>query len=219
MQEKINNKIRVKRVANRGHYDQVTIHSILDKEFVCQVSFVYDGYPIIIPTLYGRDGNTLYLHGSVKSRMMKSLREGGPVCISVTRVNGYVLARSVFHHSANYESVVLFGTAREVVNESDKLHAMEVVTEQVLKGRWQEARQPNPKEIDVTMIVAFDIEEGSAKIRTGGPKDDKEDYALDIWAGVVPIEKTYLPPIADPDRLKDEAIPDSVKQLFGKTIH
>ena len=211
---KVNSKIRVKRVPKRGAYDQETIHNILDKEFVCQVSFIYDEYPVIIPTLYGRDGNTIYLHGSVKSRMMMALRAGGPVCVSVTRLNGYVLARSVFHHSANYESVVLFGTAKEIVGKEEKLKAMEVVTEQVLKGRWDEARQPNDKEIDVTMIVAFTIEEGSAKVRTGGPVDDKEDYELDIWAGVIPVEQKPLSPIADPDRLKDELLPDSVRQLL-----
>ena len=145
--------------------------------------------------------------------MMNTIQTGIPVCISVTKVNGLVLARSVFHHSANYESVVLFGTCRSIDSREEKMRALEIVTEQIIPGRWNEARIPNDNELAATSVLAFDIEEASAKRRTGGPKDDKSDYDLDIWAGVVPISESYMSPIEDEFRKKDLPIPRSVKNL------
>ena len=213
--EKIDPKIRVKRVPKRGHYDEATMHEILDKQFVCQVGIIQDDYPVIIPMLYGREGNTIYLHGATTSRLMMHMEAGHPVCVSVTRVNGLVLARSVFHHSANYESVVLFGKGRALETDDEKMHALEIVSEHILAGRWQEARLPNAKELKATKVIAFEIEQGSAKRRTGGPKDEKEDYALDIWAGEIPFATTIEAPIPDPDRWKDEELPESVRKILS----
>lgn len=213
--EKINDKIKVKRNPKRGIYDEATIHEILDKEYVCQVGFVFDGYPVIIPMLYGREGNKIYLHGATTSRMMTKLEKGEPICLSVTRLNGLVLARSVFHHSANYESVVLFGKGKSLQTDEEKMHALEVVSDHILKGRWNEARLPNSKELKATKVIEFEIEQASAKRRTGGPKDDKEDYSLNVWAGVLPYRTIVESPIPDPDRIKDEELPKSFKNMIG----
>ena len=212
-------KSKVKRVPKRGHYDKETIYSILDKEFMCHVGFVHDGYPVVIPTLYGRDENKIYLHGSTASRMIRDLQEGIPVSICVSRVNGLVLARSAFHHSANYESVVLFGTAKLIEGEEQKNQALLVVSENVIKGRWDEIRVPNSKELKGTAVLELEIDEASAKIRTGGPVDDKEDYELDIWAGVLPINRSYGEPEEDELSTKSLPISDSVQKLAGTRIN
>ena len=209
-------KTKVKRVPKRGIYDRKTIYQILDKEFICHVGFVHEGYPVVIPTLYGRNHDHIYLHGSMASRMMKNLAEGLDICLTVTRVNGLVLARSAFHHSANYESVVLFGKAILVDKEDEKKEGLRKVSERIIPGRWEECRQPNAKELKGTMLLKIAIDEASAKVRTGGPVDEKEDYALDIWAGVVPIEKIYHYAEVDPLLEKKMALPDSVKQLTGR---
>ena len=211
-------RTKVKRVPKRGHYDKETIYSILDKEFICHVGFVHDGYPVVIPTLYGRHENKIYLHGSTASRMVRDLQEGIPVSICVSRVNGLVLARSAFHHSANYESVVLFGTARLIEGEEQKNQALLVVSENVIKGRWDEIRIPNSKELKGTAVLELEIDEASAKIRTGGPVDDKEDYELDIWAGVLPIIRNYGEPEEDELSTKSLPVSDSVKKLAGTRI-
>ena len=191
-------KNRVRRVPKRGHYDTETINKILDKEFMCHVGFVHEEYPVVIPTLYGREGNRIYLHGSTASRMMKTLGKGVPVSIGVTRVNSLVLARSAFHHSANYESVVVFGTAILLESKEDKLHALKVISDNILMNRWEECRTPSEKELKATAVLAVTIEEASAKVREGGPVDDKPDYELPIWAGELPINKTFGSPIPDP---------------------
>ena len=211
-------RTKVKRVPKRGHYDKETIYSILDKEFMCHVGFVHDGYPVVIPTLYGRHENKIYLHGSTASRMVRDLQEGIPVSICVSRVNGLVLARSAFHHSANYESVVLFGTARLIEGEEQKNQALLVVSENVIKGRWDEIRIPNSKELKGTAVLELEIDEASAKIRTGGPVDDKEDYELDIWAGVLPIIRNYGDPEEDELSTKSLPVSQSVKKLAGTRI-
>ncbi len=202
----------VKRLPARGHYDQETIYQILDAGFICHVGFVIDQQPYVIPNAYGREGNTLYLHGAIGNRMLNQLAYGLPVCITVTHTDGLVLARSAFHHSFNYRSAVLFGTGR-LVAEEKKEHALKVITEQILKGRWDEVRTPNPQELKVTKVLAVTIEDASAKIRTGGPKDDEEDYALPIWAGVVPLQTTIGQAI--PDAALDPAmsLPPSVRKL------
>lgn len=207
-------RTRVKRIPKRGHYDQETIHSILDKEYLCHIAFVHDGYPVVIPTLFGRSGNTIYLHGSSASRMMRDLSEGIELSFSVTRVNGIVLARSAFHHSMNYESVVLFGKAEQVTDQEEKMEGLKVVSDQVLKGRWEEIRLPSPIEMKATTVLRLPITEASAKIRTGPPGDNEEDYELDIWAGVVPVENRFLPAEADPLLKAGIITPASVKNLF-----
>ena len=192
----ITSRNKVKRVPKRGSYDRETLYEILDAAFVCHVSFVVDNQPFTIPTIYGREGDRIYFHGASTSRMLVNLREGIPACAAVTHLDGLVLARSAFHHSMNYRSAVVFGTAREV-DESEKEHALFVVSENIMKGRWDEVRGPNEKEMKATSVVALDIEQASSKIRTGGPVDEPEDYDLDIWAGVVPMQMITKDPVDD----------------------
>ena len=205
---------RVKRIPKRGHYDRETIYQILDAASVGHVGFVIDGQAFVIPTIYGRDGDTLYLHGATTSRMLVHLQKGVPACMTVTHIDGLVLARSAFHHSMNYRSAVVFGTAR-LVEPEKKLEALKVVSDQILKGRWEEVRQPNAKELKATSVVAINIAEASAKIRTGPPGDEPEDYDLPIWAGVLPMRTVFEEPEEDPmSKLKLE-VPDSVRSCFS----
>jgi uncharacterized protein len=178
----------VKRHPERGAYDRATIDAILDEALICHVGFVADERPYVIPTIHARDGDTLYLHGSPASRMLRTIKEGVDVCVTATLLDGLVLARSVYNHSMNYRSVVVLGRAREVTDVDDKLHAMECVVEHIVPGRWAEARQPDAKEIKGTTILALPLDEASAKIRTGPPKDFDEDLELPVWAGVIPLD-------------------------------
>jgi nitroimidazol reductase NimA-like FMN-containing flavoprotein (pyridoxamine 5'-phosphate oxidase superfamily) len=187
----------VRRLPNRGAYDRPTIHAILDEALICHLGFVADGKPVVLPTIHARIGETLYVHGSVASRMLRSLRDGVEACVTVTLLDGLVLARSAFHHSMNYRSAVILGTAREVTEREEKLRALEAIVEHVVPGRSAEARPPNEAEIRSTLVLALPIEEASAKVRTGGPLDDDEDYALPVWAGVIPLRLTPQPPVAD----------------------
>jgi nitroimidazol reductase NimA-like FMN-containing flavoprotein (pyridoxamine 5'-phosphate oxidase superfamily) len=197
-------RTRVRRLAKRGHYDRETIYAILDEALICHVGFVVApegapdgaGAPVVIPTIHWREGDTLYVHGSAASRMLRSLKGGVDACVTVTLVDGLVLARSAFHHSMNYRSVVVFGKAREVTGE-EKGRALEGLVEHVVRGRSRDARPPNESELKQTLVLALPLEEASAKIRTGGPVDDEEDYAMPIWAGVVPLKLTPGEPIAD----------------------
>lgn len=190
-------RTQVKRLPKRGAYDRETVFKILDEAFVCHVGFVVDGQPYVIPTNFGRAGDTLYLHGSAASRMLRTLSEGIPVCVTVTLVDGLVLARSAFHHSANYRSVVVLGTARLVSDPAEKMEALRLFTEHIMKGRWDDIRQPTDQELKGTTVLALPLEEVSAKIRTGGPIDDEADYALPVWAGVLPLPVNPGAPIAD----------------------
>ena len=201
---------QVRRVPQRGHYDRETIYPIIDEAPICHVGFVDDGRPFVIPTIHGREGDTIYLHGAKASRMLKLIEAGGEVCITVTHLDGLVLARSVFHHSMNYRSAVLFGKGRIVEDEDEKMNALAVVTEHVMPGRWTHARQPNPKEMNATTVVAVDIELASAKVRVGPPGDDDEDYALPVWAGVVPIRQQALATEDDPLLKNGIPVPDYV---------
>ncbi|MEZ5042208.1 MAG: pyridoxamine 5'-phosphate oxidase family protein [Saprospiraceae bacterium] len=203
----------VKRVPKRGHYDKATVYEILDAGFIAHVGFSIDGQPFVIPTAYGRNGDQIYLHGATTSRMIQHLQGGAPVCITVTFIDGIVLARSVFHHSVNYRSAVVFGTAR-LASEEEKMKALEIVTEHIHKGRWAEARIPNAIELKATSVLVVDIEQGSAKIRTGPPSDDKEDYELPIWAGVIPMQTVYGSPEADPQLAAGIPLSPSVER-FG----
>jgi nitroimidazol reductase NimA-like FMN-containing flavoprotein (pyridoxamine 5'-phosphate oxidase superfamily) len=187
----------VKRLAKRGHYERETIHAILDEALICHVGFIVEGAPVVIPTIHWRDGETLYLHGSAASRMLRSLRDGVEACVTVTLLDGLVLARSAFHHSMNYRSVVVFGTARQVIEDAEKRRALEVLVEHVVRGRSGDVRPPNPSEMKQTLVLALPIDEASAKIRTGGAVDDDEDYALPMWAGVIPTRMTFGAPERD----------------------
>jgi nitroimidazol reductase NimA-like FMN-containing flavoprotein (pyridoxamine 5'-phosphate oxidase superfamily) len=192
-------RTEVRRLPERGVYDAAAINTILDEALICHVGFVSDdGYPVVIPTIHARSGATLYLHGSPASRMLRTVKQGADVCVTVTLVDGLVLARSVFHHSMNYRSVVIFGKPREVTDADEKMRAFEVITEHVAHGRWADARHPNDTEFKGTTVLALEIDETSAKARTGPPGDDAADYALPIWAGVVPMTTTFGAPIPDP---------------------
>jgi len=208
----LTDKNQITRLPKRGEYDKEVVYNILDEALVCTLAYVRDGQPFQIPTGFCRIGNKIYLHGSVGSFYMRELAEKKlPVCISVTHIDGLVLARSAFHHSVNYRSVVLFSHAEKVVDQAELYEALEVFTNKMQPGRWEDVRQPNAGEWKATMVIAFNIEEASAKIRVGGPKDDEEDYALDIWAGVVPLKLQRLPLIPD-DVLKEGVpVPDYLK--------
>jgi nitroimidazol reductase NimA-like FMN-containing flavoprotein (pyridoxamine 5'-phosphate oxidase superfamily) len=191
-------RTQVGRLPQRGDYSRATIHSILDAAFLCHVGFVVDGQPFVIPTGYGRDGDTLYIHGSAASRMLRNLDKGIAACVTVTLIDGIVLARAAFHHSMNYRSVVVLGTATLVEEEEAKMEALRIISEQIVPGRWKDARPPTAQELKATTVLSLPIDEASAKVRTGPPKDDEEDYALDIWAGVLPLSLQAGTPIPDP---------------------
>jgi uncharacterized protein len=208
-------KTKVKRIPKRGFYDKETVYRLLDADFVCQLGFIYDNYPVVIPTIYGRKDNWLFVHGAAVSRMLLSIAKGIPISLNVTQTKALVLARSAFHHSLNYESVTVFGQAELVTDADEKLQALEIITNQIIAGRWDEVRPPNVKELNVTSVLKIKISEASAKIRTGGPSDDKKDYDLPIWAGVVPIDKVYGKPVAD-DLLKSGIeISQSIKNILN----
>lgn len=193
----------VKRLPKRGVYERESVYGILDEGLVCHVGFVVGGQPFVIPTGYARRGDTLYIHGSQASRMLRALREGVEACVTVTLLDGMVMARSAFHHSMNYRSVVIFGKAIVVSDEAEKINALKAFTEHIIPNRWSEVRPPTAKELKATLVLSLPLTEASAKVRAGGPVDDEEDYAMDVWAGVIPLETTTCEPIND-DKLKPE---------------
>jgi uncharacterized protein len=201
-------KTTIKRVPQRGNYDRELVYQILDEGLICHVGFAIDGQPFVIPTAYGRVEDKLYIHGSPASRMLRSLQSGLQVCITVTLLDGLVLARSAFHHSMNYRSVVIFGTAEIVEDSQQKLVALKAFTEHIVPQRWDEVRSPNPQEIQGTLVLALPINEASAKIRTGAPADDKEDYNLPVWAGEIPLEIVAKTPIPDPQLIPEISTPN-----------
>ncbi|HKQ07766.1 MAG TPA: pyridoxamine 5'-phosphate oxidase family protein [Blastocatellia bacterium] len=201
----------LKRLPKRAEYDRDRVYAILDEALVCHVGFVADGQPVVIPTGYGRIADVLYLHGSAASRMLRTLGEGIDVCVTVTLVDGLVLARSAFHHSFNYRSVVVFGRARTVTDREEKLAALRAFTEHVIAGRWNEVREPNDGELKATTVLALPLQEASAKIRTGPPIDDEEDHALPVWAGVLPLRLTIGEPVDDEQLPPGIALPQSVR--------
>ena len=190
-------RTRVVREPHRGVYDRETAYQILDEAFICHVGFVSDGQPFVIPTGYGRDGDKLYIHGSAASRMLRNLDKGVAVCVTVTLLDGLVLARSIFNHSMNYRSVVVLGTAVVVDDPKEKLEALRLLSEHIIPGRWDESRQPNEKELKATMVLRLPIAEFSAKIRQGPAIDDEEDMTFPTWAGVIPLEMVAGTPIRD----------------------
>jgi uncharacterized protein len=177
----------VKRHPERGAYDRATIDAILDEGLICHLGFVSDGRPFVIPTIHARDGDTLYIHGSPGSRMLRAAKDGVDICVTVTLLDGLVLARSVYNHSMNYRSAVVLGRARELTDRDEKIRAMHRVVEHVVPGRWNDARQPSDAEIKGTTILALPLDEASAKIRTGPPTDDDADLELPVWAGTIPL--------------------------------
>jgi len=196
-------RTKLKRLPKRGHFDRETVYGILDEGFICHVGFAPEGQPFVIPTGYARDGDTLYIHGSAASRMLRTLSTGVDVCVTVTIVDGLVLARSAFHHSMNYRSVVVFGRATLIEDAEEKLAALLALSEHIIRGRWAEVREPTEQEMKATTVLSLPLVEASAKIRTGPPLDDEEDYGMDVWAGVIPLRLMAGEPIADP-RLPDK---------------
>ncbi|MGI9643466.1 MAG: pyridoxamine 5'-phosphate oxidase family protein [Acidimicrobiia bacterium] len=203
------NRIAVRRLPERGRYDTETIHQVLDEAMICHLSFITDDGPVVIPTIHARLGDTLYLHGSHASRMMRTIVDAD-VCVAATIVDGIVAARALFHHSLNYRSVVVFGTTRLVDDADERSAAFKAITEHILPGRWEEGRQPNVKEDKGTKLLAIEINEASAKVRTGPPGDDEEDMSSGIWAGVIPVATVAGQPIPAPDLEPGIDLPPSV---------
>jgi hypothetical protein len=204
-------RTQIKRLPQRGEYDRQTIYDILDEGLICQVGFVVEGQPFVIPTAYGRVGDRLYIHGSPASRMLRTLKEGVNVCVTVTLLDGLVLARSAFHHSMNYRSVVVFGQATLVEDAEEKLEALKAFTEHVMRDRWAQVRPPNRQELAGTLVLALPLTEASAKIRSGAPADDEADYELPVWAGELPLRLTTLEPVADPRLATGTVLPTHVQ--------
>ncbi|HEY6254100.1 MAG TPA: pyridoxamine 5'-phosphate oxidase family protein [Candidatus Angelobacter sp.] len=206
-------RTELRRLPKRGSREAETIHAILDAGFLAHVGFQVNGQPFVIPTLYGREGDKLYLHGSAANRMLGQLETSMPACITVTLVDGLVLARSAFHHSMNYRSVVAFGIGRMIQEPEEKKRALRIISEHLIAGRWNDVRSPSEKELKATAVLEFSIEEASAKIREGPPLDDEEDYSLPVWAGILPLRLEAKAPIPDP-RLRDGVeVPRSVRAL------
>jgi nitroimidazol reductase NimA-like FMN-containing flavoprotein (pyridoxamine 5'-phosphate oxidase superfamily) len=209
-------RTRVVREAHRAVYDREMVYRILDEGFLCHVGFAIDGQPFVIPTSYGRKDATLYIHGSAASRMLRQMKAGVPVCIAVTLLDGLVLARSVFNHSMNYRSVVILGNATLVNDPEEKLAALRALSEHILPGRWDDARQPNESELKQTSVLRLPIEEFSAKVRTGPPVDDEEDYSFPTWAGVVPLEMIAGSAVNDPKLDPVREVPAYMKHYSRK---
>lgn len=205
-------RTRVVRESDRAVYDREPVYRILDEGFLCHVGFAVDGQPFVIPTSYGRKEASLYIHGSAASRMLRQMKEGVAVCITVTLLDGLVLARSVFNHSMNYRSVVILGTATLVDDPEEKLAALRILSEHILPGRWNDSRQPNERELKATSVLRVPIEEFSAKVRQGPPLDDEPDYSFPTWAGVVPLEVKVGVPIDDERLLPGKEVPEYVRK-------
>ena len=201
-------RTKLKRLPKRGHFDRETVYAILDEGFICHVGFAVDGQPFVIPTGYARVGDKLYIHGSQASRMLRSLSGGLDACVTVTLVDGLVLARSAFHHSINYRSVLVFGRATFVDDPKEKYEALVALSEHIVPGRWADVREPNEQEMIQTSVLCLPMAEASAKVRTGPPLDDEEDYALPMWAGVIPLKLIAEQPINDPRLPAEIPVPD-----------
>ena len=208
-------KTTLKRIPKRGNFDREVINSILDEAFICHVGFVADGQPYVIPTAYGRVGNDLYVHGSSASRLMRSLADGIDICVTVTLIDGLVLARSAFHHSINYRSIVIIGNAEMVTGDEEKIKALEAFTEHLIPGRWNDVRPPTDLELKATIVLRLPINEASAKMRTGDPVDDEADYTLSVWAGVLPLALKAGEPIPDA-RLNPDSEPQEYVQRYKR---
>ncbi len=206
-------RTELKRLPQRASYDRRIIYEILDEGFVCHVGFMHAGHPVVIPTAYGRLKDMLYIHGSAASRMVRTLAEGIQICVTVTLVDGLVLARSAFHHSMNYRSVVLFGTASRIENVTTKLKALRAFSEHIMPGRWAHVRKPNDAELKQTLVLQLPLTEASAKIRTGPPIDEESDYDLRVWAGELPLSLVAGEPITDPRLLPGIQVPAYIETV------
>ena len=202
---------KVVRSHKRASYNKEALYAVLDAGYLCHVSYLLNGSPVIIPTAYGREDDTIYLHGALKNRMINSLVEQGQACVAVTHEDGLVLARSAFHHSFNYRSAVVFGQPRRIEDAAEKKRILKIITENILPGRWSEVRIPSEQELAITSVIAIDIEEASVKVREGGPIDDEADYDLPIWAGLLPVRSVFDIPVTDPAMRQKIEIPASVK--------
>src|SRR5271155_3055122 len=209
-------RTELRRIPDRGSHDWGAIARILDADFLAHVGFCVDGQPFVIPTLYGRDGEKLYLHGSAVSRMLRELETGIPTCVTVTLVDGLVLARSAFHHSMNYRSVVAFGSARKIADPGQKIEYLRIISEHIIPGRWADVRKPSEKELKATTVLEFSISEASSKVRSGPPLDDENDYDLPVWAGVLPLAITSRPPVPDDRLIKGVTLPDYVRRYDSR---
>jgi uncharacterized protein len=205
-------RTRLVREADRAVYDREAAYEILDEGFLCHVGFVVDGQPFVIPTSYGRNDDSLYIHGSAASRMLRQMKDGVQVCITVTLLDGLVLARSIFNHSMNYRSVVVLGKATLVDDPAEKLEALRLLSEHIIPGRWADSRQPNERELKATSVLRLPIEEFSAKVRKGPAIDDEEDYSFPTWAGVIPLETVATKPIDDARLMPDMVAPVYVQR-------
>ena len=213
----VSDRVRVRRNPTRGHYDRASIDDVLSRGLLAHVAFLDGRDPCCIPMLYAQLGDKLYIHGSTASRAIRALADGAAACVTVTIVQGLVLARSTYEHSANYEAVMAFGTFERIDDEAERLAAFESFTERLLPGRWEEARKPNAQELKATAILAMEIDEASAKVRTGPPDDDESaDSDLAIWAGVVPIVSSYCTPVPSPGLRPDIPLSPSVRKLLGE---
>lgn len=213
MEFSINDKNKIKRNPKRASYNKDIIYRIIDEALICHISFNQDNQPFIIPTIHVRDNDTIFLHGASSSRLIKHIENGNNMAIAFTLLDGIVLARSAFHHSMNYRSAIVFGKGR-TCNENESSKVFELLTEKLIPGRWNDARRPTEKEIKATSITAVDIEDASAKIRSGGPIDEDEDYNLNVWAGVLPVKQIYESPLPD-EKLRDGiAIPDYLNNFL-----
>lgn len=204
-------RTRVRRLPKRGAYDRATIDTILDEGLVCHAGFVVGGQPFVIPTLYARDGDRVILHGSAASRMLTTMEEGVDVCVTVTLADGLVVARSAFHSSMNYRSVMLLGRARAVAEPAAKMDALRALVEHLVPGRWDDCRLPNDQEMNATLVLALPIDEASAKVRTGPPLDEEEDFTTPYWSGVLPFEARIGPPVPDPTLHPGIDVPDYIR--------
>ena len=212
----INKQNKVRQLREKATYDKQAVHDILDSALVASVSFVQDGQPVVIPMIYGREGETIYLHGARKARIIRLLEQTDRLCLNVTHVDGIVFARSAFNSSMNYRSATLFGVPRLIDDRNGKVHGMRVISEHTMPGRWDELRDPLEKEIRMTGVIAVDIETASAKVSTGMPDDEDEDYDIRIWAGVLPLQ-SLLTTLQDDDRLHDGVEPSAaMRALEGK---
>ena len=209
-------RTELRRIPDRGSHDWATINQILDAGFLAHVGFCLDSQPFVIPTLYGRDEERLYFHGSAASRMLRDLETGIPTCVTVTLVDGLVLSRSAFDHSMNYRSIVAFGQARKVADPEQKVNALRVISEHLIAGRWAEVRGPTEKELKATTVLEFSIDEASAKVRSGPPLDDESDYELPVWAGVLPLEIKSRSPIPDDKLSKGVTLPEYVRRYDAR---
>jgi nitroimidazol reductase NimA-like FMN-containing flavoprotein (pyridoxamine 5'-phosphate oxidase superfamily) len=209
----VTTRTKLKRLPKRGTHERQVINEILDEGFICHVGFVFEGAPVVIPTGYGRVDDQLIIHGSQASRMLRAVGKGIEVCVTVTLIDALVLARSAFHHSMNYRSVVIFGRATLIESEDEKMAALLALSEHMIPGRWDDVRLPNETELQQTTVLSLPIEEASAKIRTGPPLDDAEDYQLPVWAGVLPLRLAAGEPVRDPDSRVEAAVPAYIKDF------